>query len=224
MTWSQDFRAALLTPDAPEPKGLSNGANAPAGRRYAVYRNNVAVSLREALHASFPVLVKLIGTQNFDMLAGVFLRAHPPKSALMMHYGADMPAFLTDFAPLQHIAYLPDIAQLEGAIRQSYHSADASVLDPARLGSITPDALDTARITLAPSLRMVCSKWPIFDIWRYNMQSDAEKPRNIAQNVLILRAQFDPAPHPISAADAAWITATQNGGNTRGGAKRRRRG
>src|SRR6056297_4262947 len=93
------FRAALLDAEATRPDGLTDGAGAPAGRRFDVYRNNVAVSLADALEAAFPVIAKLVGTRNFRLLAGAFLRSHPPQSPLMMFYGAEMPTFLSTFGP-----------------------------------------------------------------------------------------------------------------------------
>ena len=43
-----DFVAALLRPDADVPLGLSDPEGRPAGKRFNVYRNNVAVSLKDA--------------------------------------------------------------------------------------------------------------------------------------------------------------------------------
>lgn len=211
MTTLGTFRARLLDAKAPVPDGLSDGKGGAAGRRYGVYRNNVAVALRDALRAGFPILDKLIGAENFDMLAGVFLRAHPPTSPLMMHYGAEMPVFLEGFGPLQHIGYLSDVARLEIALRQSYHAADAPVLDPARLGALTPEALSRTILHLAPSLRLIRSPWPLWDIWRFNTVADAPKPRASPQCVLIIRHEFDPEPHLITRAGADWIRAVQAG-------------
>ena len=212
MTSNQSqFRAALLDPAQPTPPGLTDGRGHPTQKRFDVYRNNVTVALSDALRASFPVLRKLLGDENFDQLAPLFARAHPPSSPLMMHYGDEMPKFLENFAPLAHIGYLPDVARLERALRQAYHAADSAPLDPAVLGSREPEALQASTLTLAPPVQLVASDWPLFDIWRYNMVDGAPKPQAVSQSVLITRAGFDPTPHPLDAAQAAWITAIEDG-------------
>jgi hypothetical protein len=205
------FRGALLDADMPVPDGLTDNRGGPAGKRYAVYRNNVAVSLRDALRTGFPVLRKLLGPENFDGLAGLYLRAHQPRSPLMMHYGADMPRFLKRFQPLAHIGYLPDIARLELALRESYHAADAAPISPEAVAALAPDSLAAARLRMVPAARLVVSDWPLYDIWRFNMESGAPKPRAIAQPVLVTRPEFDPRPHPLSRADANCLDRLMSG-------------
>lgn len=201
------FRAALLDPEAAVPTGLVDGEGQPAARRFDVYRNNVTVALVDALRTAFPVLAKLLGSQNFDALALRFARAHPPDSPLMMHYGGAMPHFLEGFGPLAHIPYLPDVARLELALRRSYHAADPPAFDPARLAAMPPEALMGATLTLAAPVQCIPSRWPLVDIWRYNTEEGAEKPRAIAQAALVLRAEFDPSVHALSPAQSAWINA-----------------
>jgi len=205
---SQDiFRAALLDAAQPVPDGLLDGASRPAGRRYNVYRNNVAVSLTEALCEGFPVITKLLGQQNMDGLAGLYVRAPPPSSPLMMFYGDQFPAFISEMPQLAHLGYLPDVARLELAMRRSYHAADAAPIDPATLGALPPDALMAARVRIAPAVQVVPSPWPIHAIWRFNTQDGAPKPTAQAEDVVILRPAFDPMPHVLPAGGAAFLEA-----------------
>ena len=103
MSHPQDaFVSALFAPDAPVPEGLSDPEGRPAGKRFDVYRNNVAVSLTEALLTAFPVVAKLLGDANFRSVAGVYLRQHPPQSPLLMFYGEEMPGFLEAFPLHNH--------------------------------------------------------------------------------------------------------------------------
>ncbi len=211
MTVNQtDFHDALMDPGRTVPAGLTDGQGRAAGRRFGVYRNNVAHSLTEALAAGFPVIAKLIGPRNFRRLAGVFLRRHPPQSPILSRYGAQMPAFLEGFEPLAHLGYLPDVARLEQAIRQSYHAADSTPADPATLQSLSPDALADLRFGLAPSLRLLRSAWPIHAIWAYNLDG-GPKPAPSSENALILRPAYDPQVMAISDGMAEFIQQLRDG-------------
>jgi hypothetical protein len=201
------FRAALLDPDRPAPAGLTDPEGRPAGRRFDVYRNNVTVSLTEALRQAFPVVLKLVGDEFFTAMAREHLRAHPPASPMLMFYGQAMPGFLESFPPVAHLGYLPDIARLELAIRQSYHAADAAPVAAEALKALAPDALVAARLTLAPALRLVRSRWPIHAIWSANMRGTAPPTAALAEDVLVVRPAFDPEPLLLPAGAAPFVAA-----------------
>ena len=206
-----EFRTALLDGGAVTPDGLRDADGGPAGRRFDVYRNNVAVSLTEALETGFPVIRKLLGEENFKGLAGIYLRQSPPESPMMMYYGASFPDFLRSFEPVQHIGYLGDVAELEMAQRRSYHAADAQAAGGDILARVPPEELENLRFVFAPSVEVVSSPWPIYDIWRFNMIEGAPKPRAEAQDVLITRPEFDPELHLLPTGGSAFITALQSG-------------
>jgi hypothetical protein len=208
MNVSQDaFRAGLLDPEVPAPKGLTNPDGAQATKRFDVYRNNVAVSLSDALEAAFPVIRKLVGDNFFRAMAGVYLRKHPPKSPLMMFYGEAMPQFLRRFAPAQSLPYLPDIAKLELAMRRAYHAGDAQSVDPQVLGALAPDALLASRLRIAPAVQVLRSEFPIHAIYLANTTPDAPAPVMQPECVLITRAGYDPQIHLIDRAGATCISA-----------------
>lgn len=205
------FIAAILDADRAPPEGLNDGAGHPAGRRFGVYRNNVAVSLRAALHVAFPVIARLLGKTNMDGLAGRFLRAHPPGDPRLMLYGAVFPDYLAALPQLAHLGYLADVARLELALRQSYHAADAEPIARETLAGLDPETLTAARAGFAPALHLLRSHWPVLDIWRFNTEAGAPKPRAGAQDVLITRPGFDPEPQLLPEGGADWIAALRGG-------------
>ena len=206
----EHFREAMLRPEAAVPEALLDGHGGPAGRRFSVYRNNVAVGLTEAVLEGFPTLRALLGDDNMRALAAPFLRAHPPSSPLMFRYGEAMPAFLQRFQPLAHLGYLPDVAQLDLSMRQSYHAADAQPLDPAKLAALPPEVLARAHLRLAPSLRLLRSSWPLWQIWKL-AHHDGPPPTAQAEDILITRPGFDPKPHHLPAGGAGFIQALGRG-------------
>lgn len=203
---------AITSPDAPPPRGLSDGRGRPAGRRFSVYRNNVAVSLIDALRAGFPAVAKLIGDRNFTNVARVYAQDNPPESPLLMHYGAGFPAFLEGFEPLLHIGYLADVARLEQALRRAYHAADSFPVSASGLQDTPLDLLMNSSATLAPGTDVHRSAWPVHAIWSYALDPDnSPKPQASPQNVLITRPEFDPVAAPLPPGGADFIAALMRG-------------
>ncbi|WP_353616049.1 HvfC/BufC N-terminal domain-containing protein [Neptunicoccus cionae] len=205
------FAQALLDPAHPVPDGLIDPLGRPAGKRFNVYRNNVVVSLMDAMETAFPVIRKLIGAENFRNLAGLYVRQHPPTTPLLMFYGTDFPDFLDNFAPLAHVPYLPDVARLELARRKSYHATDATPVPADALSQIAPDRLMQLRLTLAPAMQIIPSRYPVVGIWEYNMTPDAPQPPAEAQTALITRPALDLQMQLVSPAMAAFLGALHQG-------------
>lgn len=196
ITTQTQFRAALLDPASPPPQGIQNPDGVQATKRFDVYRNNVAVSLSDALETAFPVVRKLVGDDFYRAMAGVYLRAHPPTSPVMMFYGDQMPDFLAGFAPAQSVPYLPDMARLELALRQSYHAADSTTIAPDALARIAPDDLPNVTFTFAPSVHLIASRYPLHSIWAANTYGG--DITQTAQPALITRPEFDPSVDPLT--------------------------
>lgn len=199
-----DFTAALLDPAAPVPPGMLDPEGRPAGKRFNVYRNNLAASLSDALETGFPVLLKLLGADSFKTLALIFSRAHPPTSRALSQYGQALPEFLEGFQPLAAYPYLADIARLELAIRRSYHAADT---EPLNAAGLAPETLMELTPVLSPATQILASPYPIHGIWQRNTQPDAPKPQPVAEAVVITRPEFDPIPHLLPPGGLAFAQA-----------------
>jgi hypothetical protein len=170
------FAAALVDPARPVPAGLTARPGADIGRRLAVYRNNVAVGLVDALAAGFPVTGRLVGEEFFRAMAQAFVAGCKPSSPMMFEYGAGFADFIAGFAPAASLPYLADVATLEAARTAAWHAAEAPALPAAalarRVADWTGEALLAARVTAHPAARLVASRHPVGSIWAAHQGDD----------------------------------------------------
>ena len=204
------FAHALLDPEAPCPEGLHAWNHSDPAARLAVYRNNVVGSLVDALADTFPVTQALVGPAFFRAMAGVFVRACPPRSALLAFYGRDMPAFIDTFAPAQAVPCLADVARLEMARVNAYHAADAPPLPAADVqrALASGEAIGEVRLCCHPSVQVVSSRFAIFTVWAAHQgEGDpASIDPDTPQSVLVLRQDQDVLVVPLHMPGTADFT------------------
>lgn len=205
-SWSltQDaFIVALKNPDLPNPPGIGGSKD-----RFNVYRNNVMVSLHDALGETFPVVKKLVGEEFFAGMAQAFVREHLPSTPVLLEYGGAFPRFIEKFKPANSVPYLSDVARVEWAWLQSYHAADATSMTADVLAGIAEDDLDALRFETHPSLWLIESEWPVISIWLAHQNTDApdlsDLP-NCREYGLIVRPEYDVDVHVISASTSLLI-------------------
>jgi hypothetical protein len=172
----RQFAAALLDPALPTPAGLVDPDGDACPRRFSVYRNNVVVGLSRALEESFPVVRRLVGPEFFRAMANAYVRADPPRSPILLDYGAGFPSFVASFEPAAAIAYLADVARIERAWIEAYHAAEAQPLGSGAFAEIPADRLADLRLHLHPSIRVVRSPTPALTIWRMNLDGGLQGP------------------------------------------------
>ena len=209
-----DFAAALFVPELPVPAGVVGPGGRPAGKRFAVYRNNVVVSLTESLKATYPAVAALLGDEYFSALARLFISQHPPKSPILSRYGGELSEFVAGFSPLAAYPYLADVARFEWVWLECYHAADATPLDPAGLASVAPEALGGLRLQAHPAARLLASAYPVFDLVVANrFEPEASVPIDLleSQTVLFSRPDIDVMFRVIPAGTAALARAVLSG-------------
>ena len=133
------------------------------GDRLQVYRNNVFISLRQALADVYPVVQRLVGEEFFNQLARRFVREYPSRSGNLHDFGRELGRFLATLPDSSGLPYLPDVAALEWALHEVFHEADAQPFDFSRLSDP-----ENARLPLHPAARLVASRYPILAIWEAN--------------------------------------------------------
>jgi hypothetical protein len=258
------FAAALGEPSAPPPATTHGRMGAPDARRFAVYRNNVAVGLIGALEARYPVSRRIAGDDLFRAMARAFVRAYRPRSPVMIAYGEEFPEFVAgylarvevapnlerhafervssplvgeeqgggsrsptrqrtggtsdnllgqrdppplpaptrgggcasgvDSAELQYAhTCLVDVARLENAWVEAYHSEDATVATVGELAALGPDCLPDTRVAFHPAARLMRFATPAASIWASAQVSDGSvaPTEGLAEDALITRPDCD---------------------------------
>ena len=81
-SYAAAFAAALVDPELETPAIVADPAGKGAVKRYNLYRNNVTVSLIEALVAIYPAVQRITGVDFFRAMARFHIRATPPTYQL----------------------------------------------------------------------------------------------------------------------------------------------
>ena len=238
------FAAALGDPCAPTPPMTRGRMGAPDARRFAVYRNNVAVGLMGALEARYPVSRRIAGDDLFRAMARAFVRAHRPRSPVMIAYGWEFPEFAADYlaagpeagpsleddtfgrdrhreepqgverrpmarnddgssTQVRHAtASLPDVARLENAWVDAYHSEDAAAAAVGALAALNLDRLPGTRIVFHPAARLLRFATPAASNWAsaQNAGPPVTLAEGLGEDALIARPDCDVSVRVLPAA------------------------
>lgn len=210
----RDFSAALLDRTLATPTGLVGPDGEPSARRFAVYRNNVVAGLAEALKDAFPATCRIVGDEFFRAMTQRYVVSEPPTSPILLEYGAGFPDFIAGFEPASTLTYLPDVARIERAWTEAYHAREALPLQASDFAAIDPDRLAEIRITVHPSLRIVCSRLPALTIWRMNVGDGVPKPVDLeagGEDALIVRPEAEVEARSMPPGGAEFVAALAAG-------------
>lgn len=218
MSAQHAFAEALFAAGAACPPGLTVWNDSNPARRFAVYRNNVMVSLIDALADSYPVTQELVGEDFFRAMARQFVTAHPPRSPVLALYGDELADFIAGFAPAAGLAYLADVARLEMLRVQAFHAADAAALTAQEIAGLLgdPAALAQARFRFDPSLGVLRSRHAVVSLWAAHQATDvaaslAQVAVDQAEAALVWRAGLEVDIARIGEGVAAFILILKRG-------------
>lgn len=208
-----DFARALLDPERAAPAGLTSFNGSDPAQRFAVYRNNVTVSLIDALAVKFPVTQALVGEEFFRAMARLYVRQSPPVTRQMMRFGASFPDYIAGFEPAGPVPYLADVARLESLRIAVYHAADAAPLSLGALAGIQADNLAAAKLTFIPALHCLVSPYAVASLWAAHqgiLRIEEIDPFQ-SESVIIARPEMDITVIPAAPSLISFIEYLRNG-------------
>ena len=205
------FARALLSPGgtpAPEVAALA------AQSAFNVYRNTVMKGCIDALQANYPAVARLVGDEWFRATAAIYVRQNLPSDPTLLRYGASFADFLAHFEPAAELPYLPGVARLDRMWTEAHAAADETLLDPAAITALGPDAL--ARVNVPPHAAArwaAFSEGPVYTIWSRN-RSDFVPTGDIdwrPEGALLTRPHGAVESRALDAAGCAFLDACAAG-------------
>jgi hypothetical protein len=207
------FAPGLTNPGLATPEGVVASHGKEVVKRYNVYRNNVTVSLIDALAAIYPAVQRITGVEFFRAMARFHLRATPPASPLLFEYGRDFPSFIETYEYAREMPWLADTARIERAWLDAYHAADATPLAAETLASIDPESLARVRFAPHPATRVVRSRYPAVAIFAMNRANGpvTQLRSSDAEDALVTRPDGEVIVSRLPAGGAAFLIALIEG-------------
>ncbi|GIU14998.1 MULTISPECIES: DNA-binding domain-containing protein [unclassified Shewanella] len=158
--------------------------------RLEVYRNNAFQAILSALQLVFPVCQTVVGETCFTQLVKGYARQCPLNDSNLNRYGQNFAHWLAvevrQHQGFKELQYLPELAQLEWLLNQSYYAMDVeAMMQPPnsrleQLAELNEEEQQQAMLLLRPDLALLICHYPVQEIWhRHNPSSQS----NISEHI-----------------------------------------
>jgi len=134
-------------------------------RRLAAYTGGYPARFHESLAEVYETIRKLLGSEQFMGLVWDYAVRYPSHDHNLNLVGRHLAEFLKTSQLAKTFPYLSDLARLEWLVSQAFHSFEKSPFRPEDLASLPPEGLEDLGLIFQPSVALVSSFWPIFELW-----------------------------------------------------------
>ena len=175
-----DFQAFMLRSDTAIESHVIGTQRVSIATRLAIYGDGYASRLIEALEANYPVLAKLLGSEDFSTLATAYVRAHDSQYRSVRYYGAELADFLASRSEYLRAPVLAELARWEWAMTEAFDAADATPIDVGALTRVAPERWAELHFEFHPSVRRLALFWNVPQTWKA-LTNDAARPEQSVQ-------------------------------------------
>lgn len=194
--WQLAFEDYLLgEPDVASAalgKSLIGGPTLDVDTGLAIYHNAYLARLQEVMRSDYPAIWYWLGDDEFDALAGTYLRRHPSAHYSLRWLGQGFEDFIRQHLVEQQGAPLAELARLEWAFTLAFDAAEATVLGLQDMAALTPEEWPVLRVTLLPCVQWLECRFNSVAQWRA-VKDEADFPDSVmldeVQVCLVWRAE-----------------------------------
>lgn len=162
-----------------------------AEQRVGIYRNSVHGILWQYLASLYPVCNQLVGGKFFEGFSDLFIDQHPPGTPFLADYGTGFAAFMREHEAFATMRWINQVAELEWARHQAWHSKNQSVSDFSLLATLTEEQQLSTQFQLPDSMQVLHSPYAIHQVWL------AHQPEDYAGKIPLEEIQLQQDDHVI---------------------------
>ena len=173
---------------------LNPQAGDPGEERMEVYASGYLARIGETLNEVYPSIRQVLGPEKFNELSIAYAHHFPSKNYNLNYAGRYLEKFLKSTNEFNEYPFLPDSARLEWSAWEAFHAFDETPVQPEDLTRLVIDDWEKIKIEFQPSVRLVQSEWPIFDIWCDRVKTEAgvdEKNRSPRSQLTLVGRRAD---------------------------------
>lgn len=196
------FIAVLQQGPSAFPEGLFADPADRALLGLKAHANTISHARLIALEDTYPRTREHLGEAEFNALSRAFIERPDVCRRKLMGLGEGLAEYLADRT---HDVAAVDLARIEWAWLQSYHSAEAEALQLSDLAGLDEQGLLDLGLALHPAARLVETRPPLAQL----MPELAESAPPDMHHLLITRPAHEVLLHPLAALSADLLKQTQ---------------
>ena len=176
LDFQRHFQAWVTGEGLAPPANVAGTGAASAGERLQVYAEAIRLRFLEVLGKDYPGLHALVGEDEFRVLGGAYIVAHPSRERSIRCFGRHLPLFLRGTAPWRERPLLGEMACFEWAKGEVADAADRPVVGVDEIAAVPPGRWADLRPRLKPALRRLALEWNVPALWSALDRGDPPPP------------------------------------------------
>ncbi len=211
----QAFKAHILGQGDAIVAAIVDSGRLSAEDRLSIYVHAYKARLGEALGTDYKAIKGLLGDDEFERMASLYIDAWPSRHYSLRWFGRHLAEFLEDTLD-ESQGFLVELARLEWAFVMSFDAADRGTVSEAEVAAIPPQDWPGLRLSLSPSASCGSYAWNVLELWKLGRdQGEAAAPVRLQtpRSILIWRQQLRTRYRSLEPAEAAALRVAMQGGD-----------
>jgi len=168
--WQLAFEDYLLGEQAPANPALGasliGGPTLSVETGLAIYHNAYQARLQEVLRGDYPAIWHWLGDDEFEQLAGAYIRNCPSAHYSLRWLGKGFEAFIRQHLVPEQSAPLAELAALEWAFTLAFDAPEGTPLTVPDMMNLPAEDWPALRVSLAASVQRLTCAFNSVALWR----------------------------------------------------------